>query len=136
MATYTAPCIGYDGYLYTYADKSNSNSELVLALDYAGQVRWEFELKYPVVNVGASSPSIDVHGNIYIGLCVDMHNNDNFNLLALTRDGEELFKLALDAPEPPEGWFPDIDTSPVIGGNGIIYTGSDAARGYYLFVIE
>jgi outer membrane protein assembly factor BamB len=135
MATYTAPCIGYEGYLYTYKYKSSSegSSESVCALDYAGQVRWEFELNYLAVWVGASSPSIDVYGNIYIGLCINQINDDNVNLLALTKDGEELFELVLDTPGQ---YMADIDNSPVIGGNGIIYTGSDNARGYYLFVIE
>lgn len=128
--TYSAPCIGYDGFLYTY--KITSFGSWVCALDYAGQVRWEVELKGGLL-VGASSPSSDVHENIFIGLCCGGINDPKLNFLALTKKGETLFDLKLNTPEQR---MPDIDTSPVIGANGIVYTGSDAGRGYYVFKIE
>lgn len=129
----TAPCIGYDGTIYTYGLGGGYEGLHLYALDYAGNLKWRTAIPGSPSPWGCSSPSVDIEGTVYLGLIPNPFGEPKINFIAMDREGRIKYTLQM---QTPGGLFPDIDTSPVIGEGGVVYTGSDAAEGWYVFAIR
>jgi outer membrane protein assembly factor BamB len=127
----TSPAIGYDGTIYTDGDGGIADKFFLHAITYAGKLKWQIIL--PGFPIGGSSPAVDNYNNVYLGRIPNPFTNDLVNFIAINSAGKILFTLQMQSPG---GRYPDVDTSPVIGGTGVIYTGSDGPEGWYLFAIH
>ena len=124
-----APCIGYDGTIYTTGVCAEGIT--LYALDYGGRIKWETIM--PGARSALSPPSVDAEGNVYLCFNSDPFVETPTNFIAVDREGQIKYTLHM---QNSEGFYQDVNTSPVIGETGVIYTGSDAFAPCCIFRIQ
>ncbi len=126
---YCTPGIGPDGSIYIIGFASGGGGKGVAALDNDGREKWFRTLIE--MDLSEESPVVDSDGTVYVvGGTYDGDEN-GVNLFAVNRDGSLRFKMAVTATAE----IPDIDTTPAIGMDGVLYVGSDKP-GEQIFAIE
>jgi outer membrane protein assembly factor BamB len=131
---YSSPAIAYDGTIYVIGlCEVNRNLDCLLALDYAGQLKWNLPLSQFGLGITQNSPVVDVDGTVYLGLPGARTASDSVNFVAVNADGTLKYKMSLRSPD---GSTPDIDSKPCISDDGTLYVGSDKPRGKHLCAIK
>lgn len=126
---YCTPAIGPDGSVYIIGYAGGGGGKGVAALDNDGRRRWFCTLTE--MNLSEESPVVDSEGTVYVvGGTYDGDEN-GANLFAVNNDGSLKFKMAVTTAAE----IPDIDTTPAIGMNGVLYVCSDKP-GEQVFAIK
>jgi hypothetical protein len=123
---YTSVSIGWNGLLFR-----SPTLEVLQAVDYAGQLLWEFRLRdlEPNVKLIEASPVLDRRNHAYLGAAIPA-TQKGLNFFALTEGGEVKFATSLS--NPVSGLTGSVVT-PSIGRTGQAYAVTD---GEALFCIR